>query len=957
MDFKLLGKRILSIALALVMAIPFIVLTPAATVDAAQVAPPAFTGFAPGRHRVTVNDFSARVDAWDADTRTMTVELSGDATIANGRFIVYARAGNSGLNNNRLLGGSINPEAGWRKTVDSGPITNISTDTSGTIDLVFPETGFTNTNVRLYIGVVSDRASAVGLINGTDVDVLTVNGITVTASHYRPNPAAFYSVLSYTLSGTPTQTGTYRVWFAADSAELGGTAPFDLGAGFAAASNLLVERPALLYNTANAPWSSSQQSPGAFSLTAGTAASADATGNWSLNVPSPGATVIRVEFAPPAPLIPVPVEPNNFFYVINYARETVSIGDRFNVWTQIGNLDNNGRPVVNADGEPIIIDRVGGPLTNVEQRHISVIFNRRADRIRADRGNWIMVGMRGEVDISRNVRRGGYLGVRWLNPVTRQHELIHVISIGERANHRLLRDYRANIYVPSRVVGDRLEINEFIHNPSDLNLEVNIGGDRSGLFNANRPHVATEYLAPGQEVHIPHDLIPRGTRGSFRIAPQESTNFLFASPDTNAPFMHVRDLARLDGNPTRGYRFDGDDWTPVPLTDVLAETGTFGSQLVRFRIPNQPVAPAGARMQLSPGRRAADPFFISRTNQHMKVLVGHDSDGPVWRALPQNNVTVPQIRSLFAGNPGATPAVPAFSLPLRRVYTAAVGDPGTDGHVPAGYHYVHDFEFRFFRANRVVSAPGFFTVRADAFDASVVATVHSGAVIGEGATVTAAGAELRTTGHMIEIRTRGGSTTVDEDDVVTAWFTNLPTGLVATVTRVRGNGSEVQVTISGTTTETDVARNLIIVIPAANIDGDADVPVVNPPAPAPATGGAALARVEIVAYDGGGNAPGYTANLVNIFTPSNFSMSLYDAIDNFMDLDWGWTLYTLTEVDLVTDPPGNYEGDVTWTFSPFNPYATDDQTVVATGTVVLPPTVSNLNDVPLTITVYILVYY
>ena len=915
MDFKLLGRRILSVALALVMAIPFIVLTPSVDVEAAQLAPPAFTGFAPGRHRVTVNGLSAQVSTWDATTRTMTVDITGTGSVANGELILYARAG-TGPNTANVSGGFTGLGAGWLQTRDSGLMTQIVANPTGTVTLTFDDAGtFTNNNVRLYLGV---RTNASAFVPGNTS--FAVNGVTIAATH-TPNPGVGSADLELVLSGTASETGSLRVWFTEDSSAVTQT-DTDI---------TIVNRPA----TGWGPWGGTPP-VSTFELTEG--GTTNETVSWTQGFMIPSATVIRVEFTPPPTFIPTPTEPGDFFYVIDFVNESVIFGNNFNVYTQIAELDpRNGRPIVDANGVPNIIDRVGGPLEEVNRLHIHTTFNRRADRITAARGNW-QPTWNGIVDISRNVRRGGYLGVRWRNPVTQLDELIHLIRIDEQANHRDLRDYRAQIFLPSRMVGDVVEINNFIQNPSsptgqNHTLEIRVGGDRGGVFNANRPQVATERLAPGARFYINHDIIPRGTRGTFRIAPQEPTNFLFAAPDTNADYVHIRDLARRPGQ-TQGWTFDGYNFVPVLLTDALAETGAFGSRLVRFRIPNQPLSPAVSRFAVLPGRNNG-PLFVSRTNMHMQVLLGERNGAQVWARMPQNNATVAQIIGLFNVGTGTDTAPEPFTLPVRTVYTAAVGNPGDDNYVPAGSHVVHDFEFRFFRPNRVVSAPGIFTVRADQFDASLQAAVTEGAVIGSnaGTVVTATEATLVAAGYNIRIGTVGGQTNVANGAVVTDWFTNLPTGLVATVNQVQSGGSNIRINITGATTEPlPIQRNLEIIIPGSALEGSNDpLPVTNPQDGSPY----ALARINIAAY-GGVALP--VVQSVTAPTPVTLTfLQAEAAAAGFLPGAWGLS----DEVALVTDPAGTYTADVVWDISGinFDDTATVAQTFIVPGTITFPATV------------------
>ena len=373
-----------------------------------------------------------------------------------------------------------------------------------------------------------------------------------------------------------------------------------------------------------------------------------------------------------------PYYANDFFYIINHARETIAFGDRFtyprldptHVVTR--NRRDDGTfyfdlpPLLLVNDSPVLVN-------NVPRSEITFIFNRRADRIRVDRGRWGMT-LTGESDISRHIRRGGFIGVR-RRLAPNRYELIAIVPLDARPHNREIRAHRANIFVPSRMINGDIQHGGFVHNPtsgdSAETLEIRIGNDRV-IF--GRPTLtATERIAPGAVFALHHDIVPRGTRGTFRIAPTDIDRFV----PHEGRIRSVRDLLR-QGVTTLA------DGTVLELGE-----GNFGSAPVRFRIPNQPNAPAVDRMTLAEGRNGA-PQFISRTNQHMYVNTGNDTYGnPIWRPLAQN-ITLPYFIAAFQGRD------------LPPIITIG------------GYTY-REFEIRFFRENRVASAPGRLRLPADSF--------------------------------------------------------------------------------------------------------------------------------------------------------------------------------------------------------------------------------------------------
>ena len=462
------------------------------------------------------------------------------------------------------------------------------------------------------------------------------------------------------------------------------------------------------------------------------------------------------------------------FYVINFARETISFGQNF----YFARLDQTTREPIQVNGNAVMVP--------AHRSEITFIFNRRADRIRVDRGTWISTA-NGEPEIHRHLRRGGYIGVR--RTIRNQHELIAIIEIPARPSNRDIRPARRNIYVPSRFFADAVQPGEFLHNPTYNTLEIRIGND-TGIA---RTSTTTERLAPGETYSFPHDFIPRGTRGTFRIAPEEKNNFALF----NGEFRCVRELL------LRGVT-QCDNGYPLQLGE-----GSFGSNLVRFRIPNQPAAPLVSRMAMTEGRNGAQ-WFISRTNSHMRVLLGADDDGnPVWSQLAPNT-TINGLISLFTDE--------GFELPT-----------------PVDDNY--EFEVRFFRNNRIVSAPGFLRVNADNFRGNTAVRASVSPIVVSGTQnddrTNAQNPLNRNNGISVVVTTSGGRVTMtptartaqNRADVASWFGGTLPEGLTATLTRVQG--ARATITIHGIPTQPANNVPMVIEIPYTAIEGGTAVQVYN----------------------------------------------------------------------------------------------------------------------------------
>ncbi|MCL2356653.1 MAG: hypothetical protein FWC70_05780 [Defluviitaleaceae bacterium] len=499
-----------------------------------------------------------------------------------------------------------------------------------------------------------------------------------------------------------------------------------------------------------------------------------------INVPTFTTPPFRVSVGSPDAPSPGDV---NFFYIINYGRETITFGRQFEL-----------------NGETI------------NRSEITYLFNRRQDRVEnVNRGNWTMT-LTGEVNISAFARRGGYIGVRRRLP-NGQHELLAVIEIPARPDNRPLRAHRRSIYVPTIYGADRP--GEILRNPHDDLIEVVIGNDRGHFGRSN--FLSTGILEPGEEFDFPHDIIPRGTRGTFRVAPIEAVNFVLY----NGEYWFITDLIASNVTYVTGYG---------NLQELVDAGGRFGSVPVRFNIPNQPNAPVTARMAMTEGRNGA-PWFISRTNAHMQVRLGEDNDGnAVWGRLTAN-MPVRQVMDLFENHPDGP-----FALPQ-------IGD-----------YYV--FEMRVFRANRIVSAPGFLSLPATEFAGNMNVTASVNPVVVGGTQLNAAATAqnpLNRNGVNVVVVTTGGTITLPPTAItattradVAHWFRTadgspggLPDGLTATLTRVQG--ARATITIHGIPTQTadNVAMN--IVIPADYHNGNNVISVTN----APADGGVASARFNI----------------------------------------------------------------------------------------------------------------
>jgi len=461
----------------------------------------------------------------------------------------------------------------------------------------------------------------------------------------------------------------------------------------------------------------------------------------------------------------------DFFFTINYERETISFGESF----EFARLNQTTREPILVGGERV--------MAYADRSQVSIIFNRNPDRINPQRGNWTSTRT-GEIDISRNLRRDTYIGIR--RTVRGQHELIAIVPITARPANRDIRVHRRTIYLPTMFANDAIVPGDLLRNPEAVGgetLEIRIGDDRR-FFGTGRT-LTSETLAPGQSFVMPHDYIPRGMRGIYRIAPQEATNFV----QYEGEFTCVRTLMM------RGY-------TSLPgygNLQALLEQGSFASASIRFRIPNQPASPPIARMQMTPGRNGGA-WFVARTNQHMRVNIGTET-APVWAPLTPS-ITLADLMALFPGGPTTLP----------RCWD-------NDDYLA--------FEVRIFRNNRVVSAPGFLRFDASEFAGNTLVTAQINPQV-----ITGTQGVNNANGTNITITTRGGRITHPTGARGTAaanvssWFgASLPAGLTATLTRV--SGAQATINIHGTPTAIANNTAMVINIPATAIEGGAAVNATN----------------------------------------------------------------------------------------------------------------------------------
>jgi hypothetical protein len=645
-----------------------------------------------------------------------------------------------------------------------------------------------------------------------------------------------------------------------------------------------------------------------------------------------------------------------FFYAINYVDETISFGNGFSIFERplFSAPDARGRRTLEMYNGLPVYEVLETPIDGILRQEITFIFNRRADRIDVTRGNWSRTGT-GNPEFSRQIRRGGFVGVRRALP-SGGHELIAIIPLDARPCNRAIRAHRRTVFqAPILQPGNSIETTGHFHNPEPVDgatLEIRIGQDRR---NPHLGYLATERLAPGGIHPMPHDLLPRGSRGTYRVAPTDVENFvlydgtMWAVRDILAMYRRTNYLAY----PAAPVVPVCDDGEPI----VLGE-GNFGSMIVRFRIPNAPNAPAVARMTMTPGRNG-QPFFISGTNQNMFVNVGtrdiYEAGVFVrtvteWEPLARN-IQLGAFLGLFV--PRAEDAADNITrvLPTTRDVTTSTT---TDGVTTTTTTTVRDFEIRMLRLGRVQSAPGFLTLSVDAMDANLVASARVNPVLVEGVAMNQdLRAPLNRTGTRVIIDTTNAIVTgVQRNQVVGGadapaddnWFPNLPAGLEARITALSAGNSRITVTIRGIA-EVGSTDAIEIVIPADRGFGPAPFPVANVPVPT----GDPVVYLAPARFNIGGDARPIAQSITNPSVDVTFA--------NAEAGTWGLP----TQVEVVTQNPDGSAGTpvqaaVVWqAVTGFDATNTGAQTASAIGEVAaLPNTVAPGSIVlPATVTVTI----
>lgn len=598
---------------------------------------------------------------------------------------------------------------------------------------------------------------------------------------------------------------------------------------------------------------------------------------------------------------PVPLN-TNFFYALDFVNEIISFGETFTV-----------------DGETL------------NRNQIRFLFNRnRARAERAERGTWRTIPTGGVLNIRNRTRRGGYIGIARIDGSgMRQH--IYTIEIPMRPVQTTWREFRSEVFVRD-VLGvaaagttrvPRQNPSDIFRNPLPSNgpdIEVRLGSNRR-LFVPFADVVILErrILAPGEYFFRSHDQMPRWTRGAFRVAPRETVNFAYH----NGQMRHIRELI-ADGVATAPLVQGGDPQALQPLLDAHS-SGNFGSAIIRFPIPNQPIAPGVNRMRITPGRNNG-PAFISVINQNMWVLLDNTCDcadvctvghgHQVWAQL-RSGITVHELIALFENHPDGP-----FTRPTV-TYT------DTDGVA----HTMYRFELRFFRPTRLTSMPGFLYINQSEFgDAQAVsAALINVSVHGE------AGVPFGNNGFNVSIQTTGGHLNIANGADVTSWFTNLPAGLTATINQVTSGGSRVRANITGTPTEARVAP-IAVTIPANAFNGGVTTtPVITAINP--------LAAFSIMEA-GQAHPP---AEFVGVYVqPAAMSRTFAQAVAG------EWNLPATITIQTTSPSAITMQASVVWDLDShdFDPtFTASAQTVTISGTIQLPTGVNNTANVPVGITI------
>jgi len=505
---------------------------------------------------------------------------------------------------------------------------------------------------------------------------------------------------------------------------------------------------------------------------------------------------------------------DGFFYDINFLSETVLFGSSFS-WEFDCICDAACvRPSI--CGEQI-----------VKREQLQYTFHAKEANVRPTppnargvikwKGKWNTT-LTGEVDISKNIRKGGFIGVRMVLP-NGQFRFIDTVRIPAQENVKDVNKAAKFIY-DFRTQTLQNPTGEVL-NTIASELNVRIGNDR-GLI--HREILATELLSPGEKVFFAHDLIPRGVGGTFRIAPVQPTGFVMvnasgAIDEENGVFTSVRDLVR-EGKKDGATPFTTCICTPAQgvncqatatatCAEVELEKGQFGSKMAKFRIPNQPNAPKTAPMAVTPGRNGA-PFFLSKTNAKQALILGE-------RPLTVDDEIVRDTNGRIINELVWVPLTPNISLQALLDIVATANDSTSSNFVPNTDRlrsYRDDLlsnnlilEIRTFKLIKgtpvtsdltsadlasPLSAPGIVEIPLSRIEGNLGVTaslsalaaahtpIHRGSFIRANNNLPTAGISLRivTTGGVINGDVRGTN--------VETWFTSLPAGVEAVVTGISG---------------------------------------------------------------------------------------------------------------------------------------------------------------------------
>jgi hypothetical protein len=391
----------------------------------------------------------------------------------------------------------------------------------------------------------------------------------------------------------------------------------------------------------------------------------------------------------------------------------------------------------------------------------------------------------------------------------------------------------------------------FMHE-EDAIIELRMGNDRR--FNRGQ---LMETLSRGDVFRRDFNSFPNGSPATMR----------FAAIEENDPRFAVRTPNPIPGEP-----------------DIVTYSAgpRFSSMPVRFRVPAQPKAPNVLRMAITPGRNAL-PSFIKGTSDKMVVKLGYvpkRADAPAGSpAGTLGNIIMDKYANppysepvwlpIFSNDESLNPGdpVPDNRRTLDKAMTVAkfdalfdtwhtlLGgeaynvdnpnhrfrlDPTSDyddvsssnanvfisGKETVGDSFKFELRMAAVEGKRAISAPGFLFLNRGEYNSllSTTATVENVAITGTVGDNDRRADLVR--GVRVTITVNGATPTVTRGTNVTPWFTNLPAGLEAEVTGIKG--AIITVTIRGTATAaTEGADPVPLEIRIAPL-GDTPVAVLSP---------------------------------------------------------------------------------------------------------------------------------